>query len=233
MTEFVVTRVDSTSKLIEMEDIASRLAGAPFQFETVLAGECTMYVARMRTAQAKRDVALMPVYASPTMALAGPTMLGRSFTLMAEITAWAREELGVATLLVPSKQQQQGVVLTETVIKKRSKRTGLPVVAMRAHGICFKRKVRGKRWNASKGCWINRTGQNVVKPKWGGENAFVADFWAQTPFRRIDLALLLVPPPPVHATLESSSPMLFDPQAIPYVQLCGENGSLAAITFAE
>ena len=124
MTEFVVTRVDSTSKLIEMEDIASRLAGAPFQFETVLAGECTMYVARMRTAQAKRDVALMPVYASPTMALAGPTMLGRSFTLMAEITAWAREELGVATLLVPSKQQQQGVVLTETVIKKKKQTNG-------------------------------------------------------------------------------------------------------------
>jgi hypothetical protein len=34
---------------------------------------------------------------------------------------------------------------------------------------------KNKMWNAPKGVWVNKQGKEIPRPKWTGQNAFVAD----------------------------------------------------------
>ena len=107
-------------------------------------------------------VALVPISTEPNDKL---------LLLHAFVETWLGDTLGIRTLYTLLGQTKP-MQLEEIQLAQNKK-------AMRnaAVGILFKTKQRKRKWNAPKGHWMNRLGQRVDRPKWLGENAFVADFW--------------------------------------------------------
>ena len=223
MPNMSVIRVDSISKLMEVEDLFFAMAQSKThkrknvgdkQLDSVLSGECTMYCARMQNSLTSKDMAMMIVYVGMGVAVTPlcTTPNDKLLLLHAYVENWLCDVLGVCTLYTtllgePMATMQLDEILLEgntTDKKKKAMRNA-------AVGILFKTKQRNRKWNSPKSHWINRLGQRVDSPKWLGENAFVADFW-HMPLRCVSLK----PPPPPNAveftTFQEEGPPLAQKQ---------------------
>jgi hypothetical protein len=163
MALFYMRRIDSTARLLEIEDLMTA-CGVFHELDTLMRGECTMHVA-VATDSESRPLAVLPVYAGRGLAATnGAIALSpRGEMVFGDLFSKAAAALGLPVL-----------VASELPLHKAVSARGETV--MRGAGVEYALAPSHKQlWSATAGVWTDRRGNVVCAPLWPGENAFVAD----------------------------------------------------------